>query len=283
MPFLTHEKLERVVGTTIIWRYMGLDKFLDLITNERLFFTDVRSLTDQREAKLPANLARKHVELIAKEQAKTLTAPERGLLEKINQAIRTRILVNCWSLDRNESYALWKVYLCGATAGVAIRTSVSNLKEAIENGIYLQGENEDAVYDPDIYVGRVQYSDYLPYKDVCPHRLVTIKRDFYAYEQELRLFILDEFEPAKSKQAVEPQTTVDTSLEENSSLLATEDPPISNPYKGRYVAVELAKLVENLHLSPFMGAWFRDAIEKILEQLQPELVDRIVMSSIDEK
>jgi hypothetical protein len=225
----------------------------------------VRSLTDQREAKLPVNLARKHVELLAKEKAETLTTPERGLLEKINQAIRTRILVNCWSLDRNESYALWKVYLCGATAGVAIRTSVSNLKEAIENGIYLQGENEGAVYDPDIYLGRVQYSDYLPYKDVCPHRLVTIKRDFYAYEQELRLFILDGFEPAKNKQVMKSQSTVGV------------------PLKGRYVAVELAKLVENLYLSPFMGAWFKDAIEKILEQIQPELGNRIVMSSIDER
>ncbi len=56
--------------------------------------------------------------------------------------------------------------------------------------------------------------------------------------------------------------------------------PVIKPSMGRYVKVDVPTLVGKLYLSPFMGVWFRDAIEKTLNKIQPELVDRIVMSSI---
>ncbi len=253
MPFATHEHLEVPPGNAIIWRYMGLDKFLDLITNSRLFFTNVQNLTDKYETSLPANLARKRGELVEKERTGELVEAQPSTFEQTYRAIRETTLVNCWSLGRNESYALWKVYLRGARAGVAIRTSISNLREAITKG----GELDNL----EIYIGKVQYTDFMPEKYISEYNLVTIKRVFYEYEQELRLFILRPPYP-------EPAT-----------------PPVYNPTLGRYVKIDVSSLVEKLYLSPFMGAWFKDAIVKILEKVQPEqaepkLAERIVMSSI---
>ena len=136
MPFPSDDDLGlgKPWGTSIVWRYMGLDKFLDLIANSRLYFANVHNLTDQYEASLPADLARKHTELAEKEQAGELTEAEQALFEKMNQAIRASTLVNCWSIGKTESYALWKVYLGGAQAGVAIRTRLNNLRKAIKEG-----------------------------------------------------------------------------------------------------------------------------------------------------
>ena len=86
MPFETHDDLGKPWGTSIIWRYMGLDKFLDLITNSRLFFANVHSLTDQYEASLPSALARRHAELTEKGRAGELTEAEQILLEKMNSS-----------------------------------------------------------------------------------------------------------------------------------------------------------------------------------------------------
>lgn len=256
MPFAHHDHLEVPRGNTIIWRYMGLDKFLDLITNSRLFFANVQSLSDKYEASLPANLARKRGELAEKERSGDISEQDLSTFEQKYRAVREKTVVNCWSLGRDESYALWKVYLRGAQAGVAIRTSISSLMEAIKQG----GELENL----DIYIGKVQYTDYLPQKYISEYSLVTIKRVFYEYEQELRLFILNPPNP-------EPVL-----------------PLAYAPKSGCYVAVDVPILVERLYLSPFMGVWFRDAIEKVLEKLQPrevepKLADRIVMSSILEE
>ena len=175
------------------------------------------------------------------------------------------MLVNCWSLGLTESYALWKVYLGGAQAGVAIRTSLNNLRKAIK-----EGGNLDNL---DIYTGQVQYTESMDEDSISVFSLVTMKREFYKYEQEVRLFILD-----SQDQVVEIQP--DTEIP-----LTTVISPAINPSIGRYVNVKVPTLVGKLYLSPFMGVWFRDAIVKILEKLQPELLEpraeeRIVMSSI---
>jgi len=40
-------------GNTIIWRYLGLDKFLDLIVSRELYFANAATMTDQYEGVIP--------------------------------------------------------------------------------------------------------------------------------------------------------------------------------------------------------------------------------------
>jgi hypothetical protein len=244
MKFTRHEDLEVPPWNAIIWRYMGLDKFLDLITQHRLFFTNATHLTDRYEVSLPVSTVQaKRKELLEEGISGPDLEKAMADFEEIYREMRESTLVNCWSLGRYESYALWKIYLGGSKAGVAIRTNINNLENSI-----------DAI-DDEIYIGKVKYTDFLREKDTSRVSLVTTKREFYEYEQELRLFILH---PLKSEGGVTP------------------------PH-GRYVSVDVDLLIPKLYLSPFVGPWFRDSFKSVLEKVSPKLAERIVESSIRDK
>lgn len=228
---------------------MGLEKFLDLLTNQRLFFTNANRLTDGYEVSLPPN--------IVKSQRKRLKAngltgreleKEIARFEYLNHPMKDLTLVNCWSLGRHESYALWKIYLDGSKAGVAIRTNFSRLKKSITSAY------DD--FPEDFYAGTVQYKDFLPEHELNRFRLITTKREFYSYEQELRLFILH---------------------------YPRSEGGIKTPYDlgfGRQVSVDLDTLIDQIYLSPFVAPWFGEALEKIIQKASPNLASRITVSSI---
>lgn len=229
-------------GNKIVWRYMGLDKFLDLAVNSRLYFTNAAKLSDQYEITLPPyTLKERENELRKRGLDGTALSEELAEFEQAHKPLRNRALVNCWSLGRHESYALWKIYLDGARTGVAIRTNVSALKAALENG----GDPEPE----DVYLAEVEYGDYLPDEDVNAFTLISRKRNFYAYENELRLFMLRN---------------------------GSDDSPAA----GRFLRVDLETLVDKIYLSPFAGPWFRKTFEHTLRKLNPELVDRLETSLI---
>jgi hypothetical protein len=252
MRFATHEHLEVPPGNTIVWRYMGLDKFLDLITNSRLFFTSVNNLTDRYEMSLPTNIAKLEPgELERKGLSGSIFDENVGILDRKYQSLRKSTLVSCWSLGRDESYALWKIYLGGARAGLAIRTNISHLRDGLSSGGNIDSD--------EIYIGKVQYKDYLPLKDLSEFRLITTKREFYKYEEELRLFILHTHD-----------SEGDNKLSHKTNV-------------GKYYSVDVEKMIDQLYLSPFVGAWFGESIKQVLKKVEPRLIDRLVMSSIHDQ
>ena len=40
-------------GNTVIWRYVGLDKFLDLLISQELFFSNAAKMSDKYEGLIP--------------------------------------------------------------------------------------------------------------------------------------------------------------------------------------------------------------------------------------
>lgn len=252
MKFPRHEHLETPPGNTIVWRYIGLEKFLDLLTHHRLFFTNARNFTDGYEVSLPANIvASKRKELSKKGLTGRDFEEELAAFEWTNRPMRDLTLVNCWSLGQDESYALWKIYLGGFRAGVAIRTNLSRLRKSLEGG--------NDPFPEDIYVGKVQYKRFFPEKDLSRFSLVTTKRQFYEYEKELRLFILHF---PKSEGGIKP------------------------PYDfsvGRHINVDLSILIDRLYLSPFVAPWFSESMKRILSKVAPFLPERIVASSIRDR
>jgi hypothetical protein len=103
--------------------------------------------------------------------------------QKLN-LFRDYTLINRWSISSVESYPLWKIYLGGSKSGVAMRSTVSKLKKAID------GRSDS--FNEDIFVGRVNYKDYIPEPKLTRFNLITIKNAFYKSEEEMRLFILNE-------------------------------------------------------------------------------------------
>jgi len=207
----------------IIFRYMDFSKYVDLLESSKLYFCNSQYFEDKLEGTMPerfyhgwpqcATIGHKHIS----KQFDTLF-PE---------------FVNCWNKDEYESYALWKIYTNNHT-GVCIKTTVGNLKKALNNNdikIFkvkyiksfeeIECDLEPPWYDREIYVNGNQLRIRGRVKGVY-------KLDPYHYENEVRAIYID-----KSKK------------------------------NGLNIHVELNSLISEVYLSPFSAEWFKELVIKI--------------------
>jgi|TARA_B110000093_G_C12971365_1_gene412666 hypothetical protein len=243
------KRLNKPHGNTVIWRYLGLDKFLDLLASNELFFTNAKKMTDKHEGVIP----KRNEKYILKQLKSEGFNDEEAKYEsqkRLHQtnSLRALTLLNCWTINQHESYALWKIYLGGAKSGVAIKTTVSKLERAIRIG--------NDPYDEDIFISKVNYTDFINDEPESRFNVTTTKNKFYEYENELRLFI---FNYQKSQGGT--KTPYDISI-------------------GRRVKVDVNELIDEIYLSPFTGQWFDKTMINIIEKYNPDLKIKIKNSEI---
>ena len=154
------------------------------LNDSSLFFPNAIKLSAQYEVAVPkSSISKKRDEL----KSKGLTG--RDLEEEMasfywhTNPMKDLVLINCWSVNPHESYALWKIYLGGEANGVAIRSTVSNLRKAVEKG------NDS--YPEEFFIGKVQYKKHLNHDELSRLSIITTKKPFYDFEKELRLFVLN--------------------------------------------------------------------------------------------
>lgn len=241
--------LEIPHGNTVVWRYVALDKFLDLLISQELFFSNAAKMSDKYEGLIPKRNQDYILKSIKKDglSREDAEAERQKRLRNIH-SLKELTLLNCWTISQSESYALWKIYLGGSKSGVAIRTTVSKLIKAIENG----GDS----YKEDIFISKVKYTDFIMEEAENRFNVITTKNKFYDYEKELRLFILH-----------------------NPTSVDSEIPPY-NISVGRRLKVDLNELIDQIYLSPFVGRWFDQTLIEILNKINPGLTKRIKNSEI---
>jgi hypothetical protein len=261
------EASKQLAGTTKLWRYISLDKLIDLLSTSELFFTPLATFakTDPFEGYLPSVAFDTHVSLFRKyvkdlelshqqvaehrsKQGYPLTHAERETLQASLEDLRTslrRILpaiakttvVNCWHASESESEAMWRLYAENGKA-VAIETTLDALKESIQ-----KRESSDVVH---IYP--VKYLDFFdsalqPVDCVVEgHLAPLLKRLSYQHEREVRAFI--------GKVAPNPRTGSDVAF--------------WNPAPVR-LPIDVRALVKAIHLSPYAGEPFPSSVAKICE------------------
>ena len=141
---------------------MDFVKFVDLLECGTLWFRRVDLLDDPREG------------LLADHEFARLSERPDGMARSV-EALRSLSHVNCWHESDVESMAMWDLY--GANGwGVAIKTTVKSLKDAIANA------------EP-IHIGRVEYLDWKQH-DGDPANAIGLcvrKSDAYMHENEVRL------------------------------------------------------------------------------------------------
>lgn len=232
--------------TDILWRYLTLDKFIDLVDSKSLFFAPLAwyAQTDPFEGYVPQVAMEAIASIPKKYQTEHIAALERlaQILPKeaIPQLRRLRedaeahvptmkalfknisscLMVNCWYKSVYESEGMWGLY---SKVGVAIRTSVGALKSAII----------DTEQDPIIHLGAIKYIDFSDDR-LTPPDCVTedgqifgmIKRIAYSHEQEVRMYI---------------------TRDRRGKMLEIQAP---EPIR---ISVNLEKLIEAVVISPFAG------------------------------
>ena len=155
----------------IIWRYMTMEQFEELVESNKLIFTSIDKFDDKYEGHNT-----RVGDLIT--NAELRTAAWVDLYNKALKTLRESSYVSCWTEGPAENAAFWELKAARGTA-IAIRSKYSSLRNVL----------------PDDYVlGRVNYIDYksapgftvddgsaYPYFAHLYH-----KRLEYSYEKEIR-------------------------------------------------------------------------------------------------
>lgn len=225
-------------GNSYVWWYMSSTKFEKLLAESALYFCNAKRLTDQYEVTIPdSTVASWRKELL--NQGYGSKEAENEIQIRLHSwqsnGQRDLTLINCWAMRKDESYALWKIYLGGLTDGVAVRTRYAGLKQAIANG--------PADFVEDYYAGLVRYRNHLsPEEALNRFNVVTTKKTFYDFEHEARLFILN---------------------------YPMSEGGYETPYdisQGRLVPVHLPTLLSDVFVSPFASVEFRRELPRMLKR-----------------
>jgi hypothetical protein len=255
-----------------LWRYLSLDKLIDLLSTGELFFAPLASFieSDPFEGYFPAvameahagilRPAIQHVEsTISKIERRNKKTNQRTpkdlakLRQKFNnlkaapailfQAMNQSIAINCWHANSGESEAMWRLYADNGKA-VAIETDVDALKQSIES--------RDSAHVVDVF--RVKYLDFFN-KTLKPedcavdgHLTPLLKRVSYQHECEVRAFIGPRFSDFPSKKFLD----IDYCKNYWKPL------PVRLP-------VDTSILAKRVHVSPYSKQPFERSVARVCE------------------
>ncbi|MCK4135709.1 DUF2971 domain-containing protein (plasmid) [Ralstonia solanacearum] len=243
--------------TDVLWRYMPLDRFINLVDTSSLFFAPLAwyEKSDPFEGYLPrvameslasisaetVRIATAQIDAVQKivppnvsvqelDQLRQIALEHSSQMRSLYKNIVSCLMVSCWYRSEHESEGMWGLY---SKEGIAIKTSVAAIKAALD------GNQQDHV----IHIGAIKYLDFTS-TDLTPSDCVTqdghligmIKRVAYAHENEVRMCI--------------------TRPRELGSMEDLKPAPTS-------VSVNVEKLIEAVVISPFAGTSLRQSIQTV--------------------
>ena len=154
-------------NNTIVWKYLDLSKFLDMLLSQQLFMSRSDKFEDQYEGTFSEPTF---------EEIKKIAANNPKFLDYYTSH-REKVVISSWHINEYESFAMWQIFTKN-NEGLAIQSTIGRLKEA------LRPENRI-----EQYIGNVNYIDYkkeyIPFDDTFFPFL--FKRKSFQYEREVRI------------------------------------------------------------------------------------------------
>lgn len=257
---------------TLLWRYMSLPKFLDLILNGRLYFADLGTLSkeDPYESAFPlyADYPVYIKKIMDECKQNTNKDPQAAAIlddafpdcqefEKISnnfRIIKSSTFANCWHSNKDENYAMWKIY-ANNDASVAIVTDIEMLQNAITSDKEISAGFVKYNYGKFLSQKRIQGLNSFKNFNMLKKYLKKAsfyKRGCFEYEKEFRLIYQADF------------------VDENKN----------------YVSVDINKLIKYIYISPSAEDFIKNIIKTTLNELkncnklQLEIEKIVVESSI---
>jgi len=256
--FQQHPEFEQIEDNAILWRYADIPRYLDLLLKRQLFFSRADKFEDPFEGKynkpsseksLKSNLKKMPEELTTKENIDQAKQQIDELKEQQNEK-RTEVAVSSWHINKDENFAMWKIYAKGSY-GIALQTTYERLKRGFD------------VTDKPIYIGKVIYYD--ESCDPIPFNKNSFvpflrKRLVYKYENEVRCCYA--LSHGRDEKFTWQQQDV---------------------YNGVFIPVDLDTMIERIYISPYSPKWIRDIVEGINAKFNfnKEIVHSKVFDSVD--
>jgi hypothetical protein len=152
---------------TIVWKYLDLSKFLDLLMSKQLFMSRSDKFEDQYEGTFSEPTF---------EEIKKLSINNPDFL-KYYKTHREKVAISSWHINEYESFAMWQIFTQNSE-GLAIQSTIGRLRNAlVPEHNYKQ------------FIGEVNYIDYkkeyIPFDDMFFPFL--FKRKSFQYEREVRI------------------------------------------------------------------------------------------------
>jgi hypothetical protein len=152
---------------TVVWKYLDLSKFLDLLISKKLFMSRSDKFEDQYEGTFSEPTF---------EEIKKLSVNNPEFLDYY-KSHREKVVVSSWHINEYESFAMWQIFTQNSE-GLAIQSTIGRLQKALE-----------VEKDFKQYIGEVNYIDYkkeyIPFDDMFFPFL--FKRKSFQYEREVRI------------------------------------------------------------------------------------------------
>lgn len=151
----------------VVWKYLDLSKFLDLLLCRQLFMARSDKFEDQYEGTFSEPTF---------EELKKMAENNPEFLKTYKKQ-REHVVVSSWHINEYESYAMWQIFTQN-NEGLAIQSTVGRLQEALA---------PEKKYEQQI--GAVKYIDYkkeyIPFDD--KYFPFLFKRKSFQYEREVRI------------------------------------------------------------------------------------------------
>lgn len=141
IPWINSEKLSE---DTTLWRYMDIIKFLDLIQNKQLYFSNIEGFNDPYEGFISPEFKKYEMEKLS-------SLEDKEFYEKNQKEKLKNYFISCWNADKNENASMWLAY-SNKDNGIAIKTNISKLINSIALVNYKNNQ-----YKKSFVLGKVLY------------------------------------------------------------------------------------------------------------------------------
>ena len=152
---------------TVVWKYLDLSKFLDLLMSGKLFMSRSDKFEDQYEGTFSEPTF---------EEIKKLSIDNPDFLNYY-KTHREKVAISSWHINEYESFAMWQIFTQNSE-GLAIQSTIGRLQQSLGPEINFEQ-----------YIGAVNYIDYkkehIPFDDLFFPFL--FKRKSFQYEGEVRI------------------------------------------------------------------------------------------------
>lgn len=157
-----------------IFRYTSFENLLSILNGD-IYLPKRSSFTDRRER------GEYQSDKILCMQTENILAPKRNEITRRNNnafKLSTSFPVSCWTLNRNESYLMWRAYTPNSL-GVRLETTIENFIDAFQ-----------------INTGQKIYCSCIHYEEekypTAPIDILFYKDMGYCMESEVRFYVVDD-------------------------------------------------------------------------------------------
>src|SRR5256885_14215836 len=168
MPVRPYYSQKEPPSDAVIWRFLDLRKFRDLMANQELYFRRADLFDDESEGLPPEQYVRRVIGLAPYD-----IKDEVALNNHLGSLAQSREMhfITCWYLYQKEDLAIWEKY---GSDGVAVTSRYGLLKESL------------ASIPDDTHIGLIQYGTAHLTDQFNAMEFITTKQQKYADESEVR-------------------------------------------------------------------------------------------------